>query len=100
MILNFNKNATRLTSQPKGERGLICRPDAVFKNEIPQDRHSKTVGQYDKEFTALTRKAAANSSYKKLANKCYAFIFEVKQRLVHRMEICAENCQLLVAADR
>jgi hypothetical protein len=100
IILNSDTDATWLTSQPTGERVLICRPDTVLKNEIPQDQQSKTVGQYDKDFTALTRKAATNSAYKKLANKCYAIIFVVMQRLVQRIKICAEDGQLLVAADR
>ena len=100
IILNSDTVATWLTSQPKGERVLICRPDTVFKNAIPQDQQSKTVGQYDKEFTARTSKAATNSTYKKLANKCYAIIFVVIQRLVQRIKFCAEDGQLLVAANR
>lgn len=100
IILNSDTDATGLTSQPTGERVLFCRPATVLKNGIPQDQQSKTVGQYDKEFTALTRKAATNSAYKKLANKCYAIIFVVMQRFVQRIKICAEAGQLLVAADR
>ena len=100
IILNSDTGATWLTSQLQGERVLICRPDPVLKNEIPQDQQSKTVGQYDKEFTVLTRRAATKSTYKKLANKCYAIIFVVIQRLVQRIKICAEDGQLLVAANR
>jgi len=46
------------------------------------------------------RKAAANSTYKKLAVQCSADTFVVNQTLVLRINICGENRQLLVAAKR
>jgi len=45
-------------------------------------------------------KTATNSTYKKLAVQCSADTFEVNQTLVLRINICGENRQLLVAANR
>jgi len=54
-----------------------------------------------KEQAALTaRRAATNSTYKKLAVQCSADTFVVNQTLVLRINICGENRQLLVAAKR
>ncbi len=44
--------------------------------------------------------AAYNSTYKKLAVQCSADSFVVNQNLVFRINICGENRQLLVAANR
>mgnify|MGYP007080180733 CR=1 FL=1 len=41
-----------------------------------------------------------HSTYKKLAVQCSADTFEVNQTLVLRINICGENRQLLVAANR
>ena len=41
-----------------------------------------------------------NSTYKKLAVQCSADTFVVNQTLVLRINICSENRQLLVAANR
>jgi len=46
------------------------------------------------------RKAATNSTYKKLAVQYSADTFVVQQTFVLRMNICVENRQLLVAANR
>jgi len=46
------------------------------------------------------RRAACNSTYKKLAVQCSADSFVVNQSLVLRINICGENRQLLVAANR
>ena len=46
------------------------------------------------------KKAATNSTYKKLAVQCSADTFVVNQTLVLRMNICGKNRQLLVAANR
>ncbi len=46
------------------------------------------------------RRAACNSSYKKLAVQCSADTFVVNQSLVVRINICGGNRQLLVAAKR
>jgi len=46
------------------------------------------------------KRATANSTYKKLAVQCSADTFVVNQTLVLRMNICGENRQLLVAANR
>jgi len=46
------------------------------------------------------RKAAANSTYKKLAVQYSADTFVVNQTLVLRMNICGKKRQLLVAANR
>jgi hypothetical protein len=43
---------------------------------------------------------AGNSTYKKLAVHGSADTFAVNQTLVHRMNICGKNRQLLVAANR
>jgi len=43
---------------------------------------------------------AANSTYKKLAVHCSADTFVVNQTLVLRINICGENRQLLVVANR
>ena len=49
----------------------------------------------------MTRKArTANSTYKKLADQCSADTFVDNQSLVLRINICGENRQLLVAANR
>jgi len=48
----------------------------------------------------MKSKAAANSTYKKLAVQCSADTFVVNQTLVLRMNICGKNRQLLVAAKR
>jgi hypothetical protein len=47
-----------------------------------------------------TRRAAPNSSYKKLAVQYSADTFVVNQTLVLRINICGKNRQLLVAAKR
>ena len=41
-----------------------------------------------------------NSTYKKLAVQCSADTFVVNQTLVLRINICGQNRQLLVAANR
>jgi hypothetical protein len=46
------------------------------------------------------RRAAYNSTYKKLAVQCSADTFVVNQSLVLRINICGKNRQLLVAAKR
>jgi len=46
------------------------------------------------------RRAACNSTYKKLAVQCSADTFVVNQTSVLRMNICGKNRQLLVAANR
>ena len=48
----------------------------------------------------MERKAAHNSTYKKLAVQCSADTFVVNRTLVLRINICGENRQLLVAAKR
>jgi hypothetical protein len=48
----------------------------------------------------MTRKAAHNSTYKKLAVQCSADSFMVNQTLVVRIKICGKNRQLLIAANR
>ena len=48
----------------------------------------------------MERKAAHNSTYKKLAVQCSADTFVVNRTLVLRINICGENRQLLVAANR
>ena len=46
------------------------------------------------------KKTTHNSTYKKLAVQYSADTFLVNQTLVLRMNICGENRQLLVAANR
>ena len=46
------------------------------------------------------RKAAANSTYPKVAVKCSADTFVVNQTLVLRINICGENRHLRIAAER
>jgi len=46
------------------------------------------------------RRAACNSTYKKLAVQCSGDTFVVNQSLVLRINICGGNRQLLVAANR
>jgi len=46
------------------------------------------------------RRAADNSTYKKLAAPFSADTFVVNQTLVLRISICGKNRQLLVAANR
>ena len=46
------------------------------------------------------RRAACNSTYKKLAVQCSADTFVVNQTSDLRMNICGKNRQLLVAANR
>ena len=46
------------------------------------------------------RKTGHNSTYKKLAVRCFVRQILVKQTFVLRMNICGENRQLLVAAKR
>ena len=46
------------------------------------------------------RKTGHNNTYKKLAVQCSADTFVVNQTLVLRINICGENRQLLVAANR
>jgi len=50
--------------------------------------------------TGGQRKAAYNSTYKKLAVQCSADTFVANQSLVLRINICSKNRQLLVAAKR
>jgi len=50
--------------------------------------------------TGRKESRTANSTYKKLAAQCSADTFVVNQRLVLRINICGENRQLLVAANR
>jgi len=50
--------------------------------------------------TRTERRAAGNSTYKKLAVQCSADAFVVNQTLVLRINICGKNRQLLVAANR
>jgi len=45
-------------------------------------------------------RAAPNSTYKKLAVQCSANTFVVAKSFVLRNNICGENRQLLVAANR
>ncbi len=45
-------------------------------------------------------RTAYNNTYKKLAVQCSADTFVVNQTLVLRINICGENRQLLVAANR
>jgi len=54
----------------------------------------------ESEHYSIKRRAADNSTYKKLAVQCYADTFVVNQTLVLRMNICGKNRQLLVAAKR
>jgi hypothetical protein len=58
-------------------------------------RHAKT-GRYDE----TERRAAGNSTYKKLAVQCSADSFVVNQSLVLRINICGKKRQLRVAANR
>jgi hypothetical protein len=46
------------------------------------------------------KRAACNSTYKKLAVQCSADSFVVKESSVLRINISGENRQLLVAANR
>jgi len=46
------------------------------------------------------RRAAGNSTYKKLAVHCSVDTFVVNQSLVLRINICGDNRQLLAAAKR
>ncbi len=46
------------------------------------------------------RMPAGNSTYKKLAVQCSVGTFVVNQSLVLRINICGQNCQLLLAAKR
>jgi hypothetical protein len=48
----------------------------------------------------MRKKAADNSTYKKLAAMCSADTFVVNQSLVLRINICGKNRQLLIAAKR
>jgi hypothetical protein len=48
----------------------------------------------------VDRRAACNSTYKKLAVQHFADTFVVNQTLVFRINICGKNRQLLVAANR
>jgi len=48
----------------------------------------------------MEKGTAANSTYKKLAVQYSADTFVVNQTLVLRINICGENRQLLVAANR
>ena len=48
----------------------------------------------------MKRSTGHNSTYKKLAVQCSADTFVVKKTFVLRMNICGENRQLLVAANR
>ena len=50
--------------------------------------------------TLMDRRAADNSTYKKLAVQCSEDTFVVNQSLVLRINICGKNRQLLVAAKR
>ena len=59
-------------------------------------RHSDTADRQ----TTTERRAACNSTYKKLAVRCSADTFVVQQTFVLRMNICGKNRQLLVAANR
>jgi len=47
-----------------------------------------------------TEKSAHNSTYKKLAVQYSAETFVVNQTLVLRINICGENRQFLIAANR
>jgi len=49
---------------------------------------------------SILKKTAYNSTYKKLAVQYSADTFVVNQTLVLRINICGENRQLLVAANR
>ena len=55
---------------------------------------------FERNIFGRTEAHAANSTYKKLAVQCSADTFEVNQTLVLRINICGENRQLLVAANR
>jgi len=50
--------------------------------------------------THINRSPAHNSTYKKLAVRCFVSTFVVQQTFVLRMNICGKNRQLLVAANR
>jgi len=50
--------------------------------------------------TRQRRAPAGNSTYKKLAVQCSADSFVVAENFVLRINICGENRQLLVAANR
>jgi len=51
-------------------------------------------------YSRQTRTPAYNSTYKKLAVQDSADTFVANQTLVLRINICGENRQLLVAANR
>lgn len=48
----------------------------------------------------LKIKTSSNTGFVKVAVQCYAVTFVVNQNLALRINICGENCQLLVAANR
>ena len=50
--------------------------------------------------TLMDRRAADNSTYKKLAVQCSEDTFVVNQSLVLRINICGKNPALRVAANR
>jgi len=64
--------------------------------EIYKDSNKNGQGKH----SSTRRTPACNSTYKKLAVQCSADTFVVNQTLVLRINICAENRQLLVAANR
>jgi len=55
---------------------------------------------YNHKTSGQTRMPAANRRLAKVAAQCSADTFVVNQSLVLRINICDENRQLLVAANR
>jgi hypothetical protein len=67
--------------------------------ELPSKRTGDTAN-IDTWVLLTDKRAACNSTYKKLAVQYSADTFVVNQKLVLRINICGKNRQLLVAANR
>ena len=98
-----------LLSDPKKNYFLKFPSLLKFLKPQPHSRHKQTKHNptmtaklsLDKDYSNSTDKTpAGNSTYKKLAVQCSADTFVVNQSLVLRINICGENRQLLVAANR
>jgi hypothetical protein len=52
------------------------------------------------QISTVDRTSGTNTGLAKVAVLCFADTFVVNQSMVLRINICGENCQLLVAAKR
>ena len=110
-VLQFQSSARPLSYNPNLSANFVELKGFEPSSKEHRCLHSKKVYQQsylyklngnstriDDKTTGIT--PAANSTYKKLAVQCSADTFVVNQSLVHRINICGENRQLLVAANR